>query len=144
MALNRITIIGSNWGSVRGNILDELNRPAHIHLVCETITGDVRRQLAAHHWTCATSDLDGGPAVVVRSCSFQVADTFAYTWFDKHQEWQVALICARLTITRPFGEFRDLVVAAMHVRNTTAKKADVSVRLLQEASDMMTQFGVQI
>eukprot|EP00971_Amphidinium_carterae_P205824 4084765-Amphidinium_carterae.1 len=146
MALNRVSIIGSNWGALRGNILEELNRPAHIHLVCETITGDVRRQLAAHHWTCATSDLDGGPAVVVRSGTFTVADTFAFTWFDRRDppEWQQALICARLSITRPFGEFRELVVAAMHVRNTAAKKPDVSVRLLAEAQDMMHQFGVQI
>eukprot|EP00971_Amphidinium_carterae_P352555 6492649-Amphidinium_carterae.2 len=55
------------------------------------------------------------------------------------QPWSSELAPSRLVthIARPFGEFKSLAVAAVHVRNTTAKKSDTT-------HDFMEQFGVQV
>eukprot|EP00971_Amphidinium_carterae_P165112 3273114-Amphidinium_carterae.1 len=58
---NRISIVGSNWGTPRGDVMQEMRRPTHVHLTCE-FSSSLGRELAANHWTVCSSDVTGGPA----------------------------------------------------------------------------------
>eukprot|EP00971_Amphidinium_carterae_P348122 6490332-Amphidinium_carterae.2 len=140
---NRISVVGSNWGMPRGDVMAEMRRPTHVHLTCEFST-ELARELAANHWTVCASDVVGGPAIVVRENTLKITHRDGRTWTDNKGEWQVSLVVASLEVVQAGERLRELTVSAMHVRNTVAAKPDKSRELLRLALAFLEPYQVDI
>eukprot|EP00971_Amphidinium_carterae_P345138 6485913-Amphidinium_carterae.2 len=72
-----------------------MRRPTHVHLTCE-FASSLGRELAQNHWTVCASDVQGGPAVVVRENTLRIVNRDGRTWTDDRGEWQLSLVVAGL------------------------------------------------